>query len=276
MRFLNIRILTSHDDYPHAWTPDNREVIFESARNGNFNLYRQALNETEAKPLVLSPGENVLAQLSPDGKWVLYRSTENGVRRIMRVPLDGGKPEPVPVQGAWDEFRCPSQRDKPCVLRTIENDQFIFHELDPVRGQGDELGRTVWNPTLLGDWDISPDGDEAAIPDHEIRQAEIRFVPLGKRRRSMEETTLTLPGPERLFGVQWAADGMGWFLSVGRVITSGGPDLCYLVYLDRKGQTSVLARSPSGSLYAVPSPDGRHVAFPEMKIRSNVYLVQGF
>jgi len=91
----------------------------------------------------------------------------------------------------------------------------------------------------------------------------------------MEETTLMLPGPERLFGVQWAADGKGWFVSVGRVITTGGPDLCYLMYLDRKGSATVLARSPSESLYAVPSPDGRHVAFPEMKIRSNVYLVQG-
>lgn len=276
MRFLNIRTLTSHDDYPHAWTPDNRELIFESARNGNFNLYRQALDEKEAKPLVLSPGENVLAQLSPDGKWVLYRSTENGVRRLMRVPLQGGRPEAVPVEGVWDEFRCPSRRGKPCVLRTIENDQFIFHELDPMRGRGGELGRTVWNPTLVGDWDISPDGGQAAIPDHEIRQAKIRFVPLGKETRGMEETTLTLAGPERLFGVQWAADGEGWFLTVGRVNTSGGPDLCYLIYVDRKGQASVLAQSPSESLYAVPSPDGRHVAFPEMRIRSNVYLAQDF
>ncbi len=276
MRFLNIRTLTSDDDYPHGWTPDSRELIFESARKGNFNLYRQALDATEAKPLVLSPGENVLAQVTPDGQWVLYRSTENGVRRLMRVPLRGGRPEAVPIDGAWNEYRCPSRRSKPCVLRTIENDQFIFQELDPVRGRGGELGRTVWSPTLVGDWDISPDGDEAAIPDHEIRQAKIRFVPLGKGPRRMEETTLTLPGPERLFGVQWAADGEGWFVSVGRVNTSGGPDLCYLVYVDRKGQISVLAQSPSESLYAVPSPDGRHVAFPEMRIRSNVYLVQEF
>lgn len=231
MRFLNIRTLTSSNEYPHSWTPDNREVIFESARNGNFNLYRQALDEREAKPLVLSPGENVLAQLSPDGKWVMYRSTENGVRRLMRVPLRGGRPEPVPIQGAWDEFRCPSRRGKPCVLRTIENDQFIFHELDPVRGQGGELGRTVWSPTLVGDWDISPDADEAAIPDHEIRQAKMRFVPLGKGTRGMEETTLTLAGPERLFAVQWAADGEGWFVTVGRGNTLGGggprlPGLC--------------------------------------------------
>ena len=276
MRLLNIRTLTSHNDYPHAWTPDNRELIFESARNGNFNLYRQALDETEAKPLGLSPGDNVLAQVSSDGKWVLYRSTENGVRRLMRVPVRGGAPEVMPVEGAWDEFRCPSRGGKPCVLRTIENDQFIFHELDPVRGLGGELGRTVWNPTFVGDWDISPDGDEAAIPDHEVRQAKIRFVPLGKGTGDMEETTLTLPGLERLFGVQWAADGEGWFVTLGRVVTSGGPGLCYLVYVDRKSHASVLARSPSESLYAVPSPDGRHIAFPEMKIRSNAYLVRRF
>ncbi|MBV8808329.1 MAG: protein kinase [Acidobacteriaceae bacterium] len=274
MRFLNVRTLTSSNDYPHAWTPDSRAVIFESARSGNFNLYSQALDESEAKPLVVSRGENVLAQLSPDGKWVLYRSTENGVRRLMRVPLRGGRPEPVPIQGAWDEFRCPSGPGKPCVLRTIENDQFIFHELDPVRGRGGELGRTVWNPTLVGDWDISPEADEAAIPDHEMRQAKIRFLPLGKETRGMEETTLTLAGPERLFAVQWAVDGEGWFVTVGRANTLGGGDVGYLVYVDRKGGASVLARSRR-PLYAVPSPDGRHVAFPDMRIRSNAYLVQG-
>jgi hypothetical protein len=107
-----------------------------------------------------------------------------------------------------------------------------------------------------------------------MRQAKIRLVPLGKGTRSMEETTLTLAGPERLFAVQWAADGEGWFVTVGRGNTLGEADLGYLVYVDRKGGASVLARSRR-PLYAVPSPDGRHVAFPEMRTPSNVYLVHG-
>ena len=275
IRFLNTRTLTSRDDYPHAWSQDGREIIFESARNGNFNLYRQSLDDKEAKPLVLAPGENVMGELSPDGQWVLYMSVYKGQRRLMRVPFAGGKPEPVPLPGPWDEFRCPSRPGRPCVLRTIENDQFIFHELDPVRGRGIELGRTVWSPTIFGDWNISPDGDEAAIPDHEISQARIRFVPLGKGTRDMEEMTLMLPGPERLFGVRYTADGKGWFVSVGRGIVSGGADLRYLLYVDREGRRSVLAQS-SGLVYAIPSTDGRHVALLEMRIHSNVYLAQGF
>ena len=61
------------EDYPHAWTPDSDAVIFESSRNGPFGLFRQKIDEQEPEPLVLSKADDVLAQVSPDGKWVLYR-----------------------------------------------------------------------------------------------------------------------------------------------------------------------------------------------------------
>ena len=98
-KLLNIRRLTFAlaDDYPHAWTPDNGAVIFESNRNGTFGLFRQTIDEPEPKPLVLSKADNVLPQVSPDGNWVVYREDRERrtKRTLMRVPIDGGAPEPV-------------------------------------------------------------------------------------------------------------------------------------------------------------------------------------
>ena len=197
MRFLNVRLLTFADDFPHAWTPDSQEVIFESHRNGNWNLFRQLIREREPRPLAVEAGDDVLPQLSPEGNWVLFRNwTEKGGKRLMRVPLSGGKPEVVPTYGEWDEFRCPARPDKPCVLRSVVNDEFIFHELDPIRGEGGELARTVWSPTILGDWAVSPDGSEVAIPNHDPQTAALRLIPLGRGMPGTEETSVTLNDTE--------------------------------------------------------------------------------
>lgn len=275
MRFLNVRLLTFADDFPHAWTPDSQEVIFESHRNGNWNLFRQLIREREPRPLAVEAGDDVLPQLSPEGNWVLFRNwTEKGGKRLMRVPLSGGKPEVVPTYGEWDEFRCPARPDKPCVLRSVVNDEFIFHELDPIRGEGGELARTVWSPTILGDWAVSPDGSEVAIPNHDPQTAALRLIPLGRGMPGTEETSVTLNELKNLISVEWAANGQGWFVCLGRSLSEARPDGRLLMYVDRKGRTSLLVRS-IGALYAVPSRDGRHVAFPEERGPSNVWMVHG-
>ncbi len=223
-QLLNIRRLTfsEADDYPHSWTADRRMIIFESNRNGNFQLFRQSVDQTDAEPLVLTTGDSMLEQLSPDGKWVLYRWDQGrGNRRLMRVDLGGGgAPEPVPIRGELDEFRCALQAGSRCVLRSVENEQFVFHELDSIRGEGRELARTAWSPTVLDDWDVSPDGSEVAIPNHDPHGAKIRLVPLTGRTPEMEEETITLRGAKFLNEVVWTADGRGWYAALRT--TSGG------------------------------------------------------
>jgi Tol biopolymer transport system component len=276
-RFLNIRSLTNTeaDDFPHAWALDQQTVIFESNRNGKFDLFRQNTSLPEAEPLVLSPGNNVFAQYSPDGKWVLYCSMQpNGDRILMRVPAGGGEPEPVPMRGRLDEFQCALRAGARCVLRSVEDKAFVYRELDPVRGAGRELARTAWSPPITGDWAVSPDGTEVAIPNHDPRDMTIRLVPLTQHRPELEETIklnglANLHGPAYLNGLSWTSDGRGWYVCVRTRL--GG----LLVYADRQGQTSELLESLSLP-YVVTSRDGRHVAFPQQTGSSNAWLVRGF
>ena len=271
-KLLNIRRLTFSEasDYPHAWTADD-QVIFESNRNGNYQLFRLPIGQSEAAPLVTTPGASVLAQLSPDQKWVLYRSEHaNRERLLMRVPVDGGKPQSVPIQGRLDEFRCALQPGSRCVLRSTENDQFVFHELDPVRGEGRELARTAWSPSIIGDWDVSPDGLQVAIPIHDPHEAKIRLVPLAGGLPEAEEKTITLKRRKSLNGLNWSADGRGWYVA----FLAGAGSV--LSFADRGGETRDLLESAEGALYAVPSPDGRHIAFPLDIASSNAWLFRGF
>ena len=274
-KLLNIRRLTfilAHD-YPHAWTPDNDAVIFESSRNGPDGLFRQKIDEQEPEPLVLSKNvDNVLAQVSPDGKWVLYREDrERGTKtRFMRVPMKGGTPEPLPGTENVEDFRCGLQPGSRCVLRSTENDQFVFYELDPLRGRDRELARTVWSPTRLGDWDISPDSRFAAMPNHDPQTAIIRVISLDATRADTAERVVTINGMKNLNGLVWAANGEGWYAVE---ITPLG---LVLFYVDAGGAHSWELLRSSVALWAVPSPDGRRIAFPQDKPWSNVYLVNGF
>jgi hypothetical protein len=224
-RIGNIRRLTLDErtNYPHAWTRDSHEVIFESNRNGNYDLFKQDVDKRTAEPIVATPLTEILPQLGPDGRCVLYLARVAGGKhldaKLMRVPVDGGTPEEVPIGGPLDEFRCALGEGKRCVLRTtVQGDYYAFHDLDPIRSKGRELARTKWIPGILRDWNISPDSTQVAIPDHDSREARIRVVDLERRPNHASEREIVLAGLTDVRGLVWAAAGHGWFVSVDTTV----------------------------------------------------------
>ena len=255
-------------EFPHAWTPDGQSMIFESNRNGNYDLYRQRIDRREAEMIAGSPGEDVLAQIGPDQKWILYRELSGPTGSlVMRVPVAGGPPERVFEGARSEEFRCALQPGRRCVIRSTEGEQFVFRELDPWRGRGAELARTGWAPFVVADWDISPDGSTVAIPNHDPRDGRIRFVPLNATRAGRAERVLSLDGLKNLNGVVWAASGNGLFVS-----TAGDPG-GVLYYVSTAGRYQTVLKS-SRPIYVVPSPDGRRVVFPDRVDSNNVWYLQ--
>jgi len=271
-RFTRVRRLTftDADEYPHSWTPDSRSVIFESLRYGNFDLFRQEIDESAAQPLAVSNVSKVLAHVSPGGKWILYNQQFKKEHwKIMRIPLEGGAAETVlPEPSVPGEFNCSVLPSGRCVARTIQNDQFVFWDLDPVQGKGRELARSRWGPANVGDWDISPDGSLVAIPNHDPHDAKVRLVPLDARGGTAERT-VTIQGLKNLSGVVWAADGRGWYVAASS--TTGA----ILFYVDLEGRIVTNLMESMVSIFAVPSPDGRHVAYVDWGASANVWQVRG-
>jgi Tol biopolymer transport system component len=258
-RIINIHRLTLDErtSYPHAWTRDSRAVIFESNRNGNFDLFKQYIDQRTPQAIVATPLTEMLPQLAPDSRFLLYEARQNqiapGSDKLMRVPVEGGTPEEVPIGGPLDEFRCALDRGKRCVLRTaVRGEYYAYYDLDPLRGKGRELARTKWIPGILGDWDVSPDGKYVAIPNHDSRDARIRVVALEAGPNDSRERELVLPELTDIRGLVWAADGQGWFVSVDTTVGNR------LLYVYQDGQFRSLGDIQG---WAVPSPDGRRVAF---------------
>ena len=137
-----------------------------------------------------------------------------------------------------------------------------------MHGKGRELARTGRTPAVIVDWDISPDGSRIAIPNHDPRDARIRLVPLDARGGTAE-TTVTIKLLKNLSGVVWAADGRGWYVSVR------GAKRGFLLYVDLEGRVLTNLMESIAPTYAVPSPDGRRVAFMHWTVSANVWNVRG-
>jgi len=272
-----VRRLTQEDmvEYPHAWTPDNRAVIFEKPGKTGWDLYIQGIDERLAYPLATENGSKIMPRVSPDGGWVLYSSFRDGSaearadQKLMRVPIGGGPQQLVPT-GQFDEFRCALTPGKRCILRTIQNRQYVYWDLDPVRGRGKELARTAWTPSILGDWALSADGAEAAMPNHDPGQARILLIGLDAPQGHAQATSeLQVPGLGGLLGLVADAKGDGWFASA---TSSRG---VRLLHIDRNGRFQLLRECPS-STWVVPSPNGQRLAFVDQAAFSNFWSVRLF
>ncbi len=264
--------LSLSQDYPHAWTPDSRAVIFESDRFGNYALFKQTLDERTPQLIVGGPTHNVLAQVSPDRRWILYASiaanVSSGIRTLMRVPVEGGKAEPVPIGGPLDEFRCPLAGKNGCVLRETRNDQeFIYYALDPVLGKREELARRKWQPSVLGDWDVSPDGHLLAIPSHDPANISVLVLPLGCQECAQQSREIRLKNVGSLWSAVWDAEGSGLYVEA-----RGEPE-APLVYVDLEGHARVVQKT-RGLSWAVPSPDGKYLAFWKATPDQNIWRVR--
>ena len=72
-----LTFVETHDWEP-AWSGDGRRIAFTSYRNGPLDLYiKDADGATADKPLVLSNNQKDIGDLSPDGRYVVYREVRD-------------------------------------------------------------------------------------------------------------------------------------------------------------------------------------------------------
>jgi len=83
------------------WSHDGRNILFSSNRKGVFDIYQKPATAGvggEEDLVLATPQNKGVSDMSPDGRFVLYRSPgkETGSFDIWAVPMDGER-KPVPV-----------------------------------------------------------------------------------------------------------------------------------------------------------------------------------
>ena len=282
-------------DYPAAWTANSKAVIFVSDRNGQWELFRQSLDEDKAQPIAaVSTGEAerteagefnpTVPRMSPDGAWILYSVWPRGssMVKLMRVPIAGGSPQLVlTASKGIHSFRCARLPATLCVMaeRAQDRRELIFTAFGAVKGRGGGLARfdTKLTPDSTYSWDLSPDGTRIAV----LRRSEMTIHILSLSRQTSRE--IVGKGWRDLQTVDWAADGTGLFVSS---VTERGSAL---LHMDLKGNEQLLW-STNGTIepstttfvggpltpWAIPSPDGHHLAICEWNLSANIWMMENF
>jgi Tol biopolymer transport system component len=266
-------------DSPCHWMPDGKAVLFQSNRNGTWGIYKQALDQTTAQPVVTGPDYKDGAVVSPDGSWILYESWAPGSTattpvRIMRVPTSGGAPQLVLEGRGINYLTCARSPATLCVFseESPDHKQLIFSAFDPSQDhRGRELTRvSLKQPVIAYGWELSFDGSYLALAQCDLHEGRIQILPVA----GGEVREVNVKGWNGLVRLFWAAEGRGLFVSAQ-------PHHAYTaLYVDLEGRSQVLwqQRSPTAGLdgRAIPSPDGRYLAVSAFSTDNNVWLLENY
>jgi len=268
-RLDNPRRLTmdEHDDFPYAWTPDSKAILFLSNRNGRLGIFKQALDEELAEPVVVAPEDLYLPRVSSDGSWILYLHPSEANGRLMRTPISGGAPQLVLETKGTSNFDCARAPSTLCMIMEVSVDlrELIFTSFDPVRGRGRELFRVPSEHGADFNSALSPDGSRVAIVMYLGKSIQLWSI-TGRHERDINPK-----GWSKLGGVDWDLDGKALFVS------SISPTGASLLRVDLAGNVQVLwTQKGSTGTWGLSSPDGHYLALGRLISDRNVWMAENF
>jgi eukaryotic-like serine/threonine-protein kinase len=85
-----------------AVSPDGRYLVYDSNRDGTFQLWRSGLDDSHPTRLTTDTSIEKQASITPDGKWIIYTSSRSGGYALWKVSIKGGRPEQVTTRTAMN------------------------------------------------------------------------------------------------------------------------------------------------------------------------------
>jgi Tol biopolymer transport system component/predicted Ser/Thr protein kinase len=80
------------DGYYPSWSPDGKNIVYQSPRNGEWNLWKVPAEGGVPTQLTNDEEFDFHPCWSPDGKWIVYGSGGNGIYNLRVVSASGGAP----------------------------------------------------------------------------------------------------------------------------------------------------------------------------------------
>jgi Tol biopolymer transport system component/DNA-binding winged helix-turn-helix (wHTH) protein len=267
--------LDERRDLPWAWTPDSKQVLFGSDRDGAFHIFRQAPDRATPELLVGGWQQSMLTRLTPDGTQIVflqYRQAfdNSGVVRMMRIPVNGGPPQLVLESPAITNLQCARLPSTLCLYSRVEDRRLTFFSFDPMRGESQEVAHIDDDLPYFYNWSLSPDGSMLAMAkkmDIAV-QPEIRLLTM----KDGKERIIKVTNWSEISALDWAADGKNLWVSAS---TTTGTNALLHVNLQGRARP-VWEQTKMAVGWAIPSPDGRYLAMWQASGNANVWMVENF
>jgi Tol biopolymer transport system component/DNA-binding winged helix-turn-helix (wHTH) protein len=267
--------LDERQDFPYSWTPDSKQVIFASDRDGAFHIFRQSLDENVPELIVGGNQQWMLPRLTPDGKQIVYlefpwRYDQAQVNRVLRVSLSGGPPELVLEGRGISNLQCARLPSTLCLYSQIDEKRMTFLSFDPVSGKGHDVAHIDDDIPYSFNWSLSPDGSMLALAKKTdiAVQPEIRLLML----RDHTERILKVAAWSGISSVDWSADGKNLWVRASTTTGTNG-----LLNVDLQGRVRpVWEQTKMAVGWAIPSPYGRYLALWQADGNANVWMIDNF
>jgi len=264
--------LDERNDFSGPWMPDSKTEIFSSDRNGNWDIFKQAIDQPSAEPLVTGPDDEMAKGVTPDGRWLLYTIQKQGdpfaPTKLMRMPISGGSPEFLLDAGGVGLYDIACAKRPPsslCVVAKVDSKGMVFSAFDLATRQSRELAKVE----RARDWDVFHDGSGIAVLIQDQGKSRIRIV-----RSSGEAAREFIVEQSGIETIYCSPDGKGLYLTV-----TPHPGDAALYYTDLRGQASLIWQQKGGRFGWIslqPSPDGRYLALTGATAASDAWLLEDF
>ena len=255
------------------WSPDGKFLAYISRRDPGAALCVLAVDTGEYHEILPELGAGMIRlNWFPDGQSVLVvGSDQDGRRGIFRVDINTGDVSPIVTEGQG--FHCP---------RCTPDGKYMFYEVDSwddrifkimrydfAAGKSQEFYRSSSQIIRM---DVSPDGELLAFPEWAVDKA-LKIIPVkGGKPQSIhkfEEGTWCT-------SVAWSPNGNDLFISkvpegedkrgrieLWRISKDGGKPVKYPLVVNGMGDLCV-------------HPDGRRLAFSDLKVDYATYVMENF
>lgn len=87
------RVTPTGPSYLHGWSPDGKYVVYTGLRNGDYDIYRMAVDGGAETQLTTAVGLDDGPEYTPDGKYIYFNSVRSGRMHIWRMKADGSGQE---------------------------------------------------------------------------------------------------------------------------------------------------------------------------------------
>src|SRR5689334_22329492 len=144
-----------------SWSPDGRQLVFESARHGNTTLYTINADGTGERRLTYTGyGDDTHPAWSPDGKTILFDSSRDGTFHLYTIRPDGTDERRLTIRDTSSALmfaRHPSWSPDGRRI-AFDSDRDGDEEVYVMNGDGTRVHRLTRSPRRDGHAAWSPDG----------------------------------------------------------------------------------------------------------------------
>jgi Tol biopolymer transport system component len=136
--------------------PKSGKIVFQSNRDGNFEIYTMKDDGSDVHRLTNSPSYDITPSWSPDGKRILFASDREGNWEIYTMDAAGGDVQRL--LGPPGAHTAPSWADKGAKILFLSTREFLNGQIYMMDNDGKNLQRITSDSSVKESPVQSPDG----------------------------------------------------------------------------------------------------------------------